>query len=117
MTKHIAIIGAGPSGLTLAALLQHHSIPFTIYDREKSTSARFHGGSLDLHPESGQRALFEAGLREQFNKFARYHDQDYRFGDKNAVMWLYRQASADVVGRPEIDRSMLREILIESVDP
>lgn len=117
MTKHIAIIGAGPSGLTLAALLQHHSIPFTIYDREKSTGARFHRGSLDLHPESGQRALFEAGLREQFNKFARYHDQDYRFGDKNAVMWLYHQASADVVGRPEIDRPMLREILIESVDP
>ncbi|KUL84438.1 hypothetical protein ZTR_08808 [Talaromyces verruculosus] len=117
MTKHIAIIGAGPSGLTLAALLQHHSIPFTIYEREKSTSARFQGGSLDLHPESGQRALFEAGLREQFNKFARYHDQVYRFGDKNAVTWLYHQASADAVGRPEIDRSTLREILLESLGP
>ncbi|KAJ5489799.1 Monooxygenase FAD-binding [Penicillium expansum] len=116
MSKHIAIIGAGPSGLTLAALLQHHSIPFTIYEREKSTSSRFQGGSLDLHPESGQQALFEAGLRDQFNKYARYHDQDYRFGDKNAVTWLYHQAPADADGRPEIDRAMLRKILIESLD-
>ncbi|KAJ5783762.1 Monooxygenase FAD-binding [Penicillium psychrosexuale] len=117
MPKHVAIIGAGPSGLTLAALLQHHSIPFTIYEREKSTSSRFQGGSLDLHPESGQQALFEAGLRDQFNKYARYHDQDYRFGDKNAETWLFHQAPADADGRPEIDRAMLRKILIESLDP
>ncbi|KAF4449236.1 hypothetical protein F53441_7455 [Fusarium austroafricanum] len=117
MQKHITIIGAGPSGLTLAALLQHHSIPFTIYEREKSTSSRFQGGSLDLHPESGQRALFEAGLRDAFNKYARYQDQDYRFGDKKAVAWLYHQAAPDATGRPEIDRAMLRKILIESLDP
>ncbi|CAI7630511.1 unnamed protein product [Penicillium glandicola] len=117
MSKHIAIIGAGPSGLTLAALLQYHSIPFTIYEREKSTSSRFQGGSLDLHPDSGQRALFEAGLRDQFQKYARFHDQDYRFGDKNAVTWLYHQAPADADGRPEIDRAMLRKILIDSLDP
>ncbi|KAJ5556623.1 Monooxygenase FAD-binding [Penicillium frequentans] len=117
MSKHIAIIGAGPSGLTLAALLQHNSIPFTIYEREKSTSSRFQGGSLDLHPESGQQALFEAGLRNQFKMYARYHDQDYRFGDKYAVTWLYHQAPADADGRPEIDRAMLRKILIQSLDP
>ncbi|EKV17931.1 Monooxygenase, putative [Penicillium digitatum] len=117
MSKHIAIVGAGPSGLTLAALLQHHSIPFTIYEREKSTGSRFQGGSLDLHPESGQQALFEAGLRAQFQKYARYHDQDYRFGDKKAVTWLFHQAPAHADGRPEIDRAMLRKILIESLDP
>ena len=117
MPKYVAIIGTGPSGLTLAALLQHHSITFSIYEREKSTSSRFQGGSLDLHPESGQQALFEAGLRDEFNKYARYHDQDYRFGDKNAETWLFRQAPADADGRPEIDRAMLRKILIESLDP
>ncbi|KAK2676602.1 hypothetical protein RAB80_008788 [Fusarium oxysporum f. sp. vasinfectum] len=117
MPKHIAIVGAGPSGLSLAALLQHHSIPFTIFEREKSTSSRFQGGSLDLHPESGQAALFEAGLEEQFKKYARYHDQDYRFGDKKAVAWLFHKATADAVGRPEIDRAKLRKILIESLDP
>ncbi|KAI5460165.1 hypothetical protein BGZ63DRAFT_406111 [Mariannaea sp. PMI_226] len=117
MPKHVTIIGGGPSGLTLAALLQHASIPFTIYEREKSTSSRFQGGSLDLHPESGQQALFEAGLRDQFQKYARYHDQDYRFGDKNAVTWLDHRAKPDADGRPEIDRSELRKILIESLDP
>ncbi|PYH86716.1 FAD/NAD(P)-binding domain-containing protein [Aspergillus uvarum CBS 121591] len=117
MPQHIAIIGAGPSGLTLAALLQRHAIPFTIFERETSSSSRFQGGSLDLHPESGQRALREAGLWDQFQKHARYHDQDYRFGDKTAATWLYHQASSNADGRPEIDRFMLRKILIESLDP
>ncbi|KAF5531189.1 monooxygenase FAD-binding protein [Fusarium napiforme] len=117
MPKHVAIIGAGPSGLSLAALLQHHSIPFTIFEREKSTSSRFQGGSLDLHPESGQAALFEAVLEEQFKKYARYHDQDYRFGDKKAVAWLFHKATANAEGRPETDRAKLRKILIESLDP
>jgi 2-polyprenyl-6-methoxyphenol hydroxylase-like FAD-dependent oxidoreductase len=115
--QHIVIIGAGPSGLTLAALLQRNSIPFTLYEREVSSSARFQGGSLDLHPDSGQRAIFEAGLREQFDKHARYHDQDYKFADKYTKTWLFRQAPSDATGRPEIDRSQLRKILVDSVNP
>ncbi|KAH0845690.1 hypothetical protein AYO21_05901 [Fonsecaea monophora] len=114
--KHIIIIGAGPSGLTLAALLQHHSIPFTLYEREPNISSRFQGGSLDLHPDSGQRALQVAGLETCFKKYARYHDQDYRFMDKHAKDWLFHQAPPDAEGRPEIDRSELRKILIDAVD-
>lgn len=117
MPKHIAIIGAGPSGLSLAAMLQRHSIHFTIYEREKSASSRFQGGSLDLHPASGQAALFESGLKEQFQRYARYQDQDYRFGDKRAVTWLFHRATAEAEGRPEIDRAKLRKILVESLDP
>lgn len=115
--KHIIIIGAGPSGLTLAALLQRHSISFTLYEREPNISSRFQGGSLDLHPDSGQRALQLAGLETAFQKHARYHDQDYRFMDKHAQDWLFHQAPPDADGRPEIDRSMLRKILLDSIDP
>lgn len=114
--KHIIIIGAGPSGLTLAALLQFHSISFTLYEREPNISSRFQGGSLDLHPDSGQRALRVAGLEASFKKHARYHDQDYRFMDKNAKDWLFHKALPDAEGRPEIDRSMLRKILLGSID-
>ncbi|OQV11042.1 FAD binding domain-containing protein [Cladophialophora immunda] len=115
--KHIIIIGAGPSGLSLAALLQHHSLSFTLYEREPNISSRFQGGSLDLHPDSGQRALQVAGLEASFKKYARYHDQDYRFMDKHAKDWLFHQAPPDAEGRPEIDRSELRKILIEAVEP
>lgn len=115
--KHIVIIGAGPSGLTLAALLQHHSISFTLYEREANISSRFQGGSLDLHPDSGQRALKVAGLETSFRKHARYHDQDYRFMDKHARDWLFHKAPPDAQGRPEIDRYMLRQILLEGINP
>lgn len=115
VAKHIIIIGAGPSGLTLAALLQRHSIPFTLYERERNISSRFQGGSLDLHPDSGQRALQVAGLEDSFKKHARYHDQDYRFMDKHAKDWLFHKAPADAQGRPEIDRSKLRTILLDAI--
>lgn len=37
---HVLIIGAGISGLLLAQRLQSRSIPFTIFDREPSPTAR-----------------------------------------------------------------------------
>ena len=67
----IAIIGAGPSGLTLANLLQQYNILFTVYEFETGANERNQGGTLDLHAESGQLALREAGLYEEFKKYAR----------------------------------------------
>ena len=67
----IAIIGAGPGGLTLARLLQLNEIPCTIYEAETGRDVRNQGGTLDLHPKAGQRALQEAGLLEEFKKHAR----------------------------------------------
>ncbi|KIM95691.1 hypothetical protein OIDMADRAFT_59473 [Oidiodendron maius Zn] len=83
LQSHIGIIGAGPGGLTLARLLQLQSIPFTIYDKDTSPSARTEGGSLDLQTESGQRALEAAGLMDQFNRVARYQGQDAKLLDKH----------------------------------
>lgn len=55
----IAIIGAGPAGLTLARLLQKNSISVTVYEGELDRHSRNQGGSLDLHPKYGQLALRE----------------------------------------------------------
>lgn len=73
--KRIAIIGAGPGGLTLARILQKHGLKCVVYERETSPWIRQQGGSLDIHHDSGQEALKEAGLLEQFNELARYEEK------------------------------------------
>jgi len=64
----IAIIGAGPGGLALASILQHNKLQCTIFELDQDRSIRDQGGILDLHAESGQLALHEAGLLEAFQK-------------------------------------------------
>ncbi|XBO46847.1 FAD-dependent oxidoreductase [Pedobacter sp. KACC 23697] len=38
--KKVAIIGAGPVGLTMAILLQQKGIQVTVYERDKDPQAR-----------------------------------------------------------------------------
>ncbi|KAF2130345.1 monooxygenase [Dothidotthia symphoricarpi CBS 119687] len=118
----IGIIGAGPVSLTLANILQKNSIPFTLY--ESSPVFRTQGGSLDLHPQTGQLALKEAGLWDQFKTHARPESDVMKIvaGD-GAVLWdentLHKQevSEADKFdGRPEIDRRALMKILGENLD-
>ena len=70
----IAIIGAGPAGCTLAAILLHRniSIDIVIFEGEQSLDARTQGGTLDLHTKTGFAALEKAGLDERFAELARY---------------------------------------------
>lgn len=78
MSPPIAILGAGPSGLTLARLLHLSGIDYTIFERDASSASawgRGGSGTLDLHEGSGLLALQEAGLLGEFKKRARYvHD-------------------------------------------
>lgn len=64
----IAIIGAGPAGLTLARLLQVNNIRCTVFESELDRHSRNQGGTLDLQPKTGQLALKEAGVFEEFRK-------------------------------------------------
>ena len=59
--KTIAIIGAGPVGLTIAKLLQQKGVHVNIHERDKDSQTRIWGGSLDIHKDSGQKTLKEAG--------------------------------------------------------
>ena len=116
----IALIGAGPTSLTLGAILHRHNIPFTIF--EASTELRHQGGTLDLHPQTGQQALREAGLWDEFVKHARPESDCLKLVDLEAgeVLWDENAGDGDhgeeksvedsLKGRPEIDREWLIRI-------
>jgi 2-polyprenyl-6-methoxyphenol hydroxylase-like FAD-dependent oxidoreductase len=112
----IAVIGGGPGGLTLARILQTQGITCTVFEGEASASARPQGGTLDLHVESGQHALRLAGLEAEFLSVARYEDQGARLCDPSGNIML-DQPSQPEDDRPEIDRTALRQILLDSLEP
>lgn len=116
--QRIAIIGGGPGGLMLALILQKKGIRSTVYEREISDTNALRGGSLDIHEDSGQLALREAGLLEQFRSIARYEGQDMRLFDKHGKLFINNVADDNMPGsRPEIDRGILCELLLNAIEP
>ncbi|GAB2813182.1 FAD-dependent oxidoreductase [Streptomyces daliensis] len=114
----IAIVGAGPGGLTCARILQRHGIAATVYDQESGPGARDQGGSLDLHEDNGQLALREAGLLEEFFRLSRPEGQEMRQLDRatGAVTSHHVPAEGERF-KPEIDRGPLRDLLLNSLRP
>ena len=93
--KKIAVVGGGPGGLTLARLLQTSGTDVTLYERDKHRDARAQGATLDLHEESGLRALREAGLMEEFRAKYRLGADKLRLVDKHARILMDDHAKAD----------------------
>ncbi|MFC5661736.1 FAD-dependent oxidoreductase [Kitasatospora misakiensis] len=128
----IAVIGAGPAGLTLARILRVHGIAATVYEREPDRHVRGQGGTLDLHGDTGLRAVQEAGLTEEFWAKARPEGADFRVVDKHGTAHHTYDTGltpgggagpdggvdgADGAASPEIDRGDLRALLLDSLDP
>ena len=109
----IAIIGAGPGGLTLARILHVHGISAAVFERERHSDVRPQGRSLDMHPDTGQHAIRQAGLDAEFKRIARYQDQESRVYNKNGEL-LFRDEGHGG-DRPEVDRAQLREMLLKSL--
>ncbi|MEV6393475.1 NAD(P)/FAD-dependent oxidoreductase [Streptomyces sp. NPDC051907] len=118
-TPRIAIIGAGVGGLTCARVLQRHGIPVTVYDLDASPSARDQGGTLDMHPGTGQHALYAAGLLDDFLALARPEGQQMRMVSADGrIVFDGIPPDADTAeGNPEIDRGQLRNLLLDSLKP
>ncbi|GAB2604976.1 FAD-dependent oxidoreductase [Paractinoplanes abujensis] len=113
---HIAIAGGGLGGLTLARILRRHDIEAALYERDASRVARSQGGLLDLHPESGQRALAEAGLTGEFRAEARPEGEEHRIVDPSgSILVHHRPDPGSFDGRPEIDRGVLRDLLLDAL--
>jgi len=108
--KRIAIIGAGPVGLTMATLLQQKGVDVNVYERDKDAQARIWGGTLDLHEDSGQKAMKAAGLLESY--FASAIPMGRTLADDHANVFHSTTPQYDC---PEINRNDLRKILLESL--
>src|SRR5690349_4686979 len=108
--KKIAIVGGGPGGLTLARLLQMNGAEVKVYERDLNKNARVQGATLDLHDDSGLKALEKAGLMDAFKANYRPGADKMRIVDHQANI-VYDQHTDDqqeeTFGspyfRPEID--------------
>jgi len=113
--NQVAIIGGGPAGLALAAILQRRGAHITIYERDRSPEdIRTSGGTLDIHAEDGQVALAAAGVMERFRELARPTGE--RMVDERGIIAIEEEPDREF-GRPEIDRIDLHRLLLESLAP
>lgn len=114
----ILIAGGGPAGLLAANMLWQHGFDVTVLESDDSLSSRDQGGTLDLHPHEGQLALRKAGLLEPFLALARHEDQEHRVVDAVTGAVLSEEIPEPGTGtRPEMDRVVLRQILLDPLPP
>ena len=77
---------------------------------------------MDLHPSSGQLALREAGLLSEFQEHSLPAAEAMKLiKSDGSVCWDENDMKGvkpkDTRDRPEIDRSALRDILLDSIEP
>lgn len=113
----VAIVGAGPGGATLARLLQMRGFTVKVFERDASAIARPQGGSLDLRPDSGQRAIDEARLGDIFARFSRDEAKAFRMIDFQGQELPGMGEETHEDAGPEIDRKDLRQLLLDSLAP
>lgn len=114
MSTSVSIIGAGLGGLTLARVLHLQGVRATVYDLEASASARTQGGQIDLHADSGQRALATAGLSEAFQAIVHRGGAAMRVVDRTGAL-LAELPDDGSSEKPEALRGDIRRILLESL--
>ncbi|RXM38352.1 tetracycline resistance protein [Chryseobacterium sp. CH21] len=112
--KKVAIIGAGPVGLTMAVLLQQKGVEVNVYERDLNAQTRVWGGTLDLHKESGQKAMKKTGLLDQY--YAKALPMGIKIADEQGNILFTKEITPEnQFDNPEINRNHLREMLLGSL--
>jgi 2-polyprenyl-6-methoxyphenol hydroxylase-like FAD-dependent oxidoreductase len=112
----IAIIGGGPAGLTLGALLHQQGVPFTIYElRPRPTEQELAepSGMLDLHEESGLAAVRACGLYDQFLPLTGDCEESMIVSDKYGN--VLHQDEGGLSDRPEISRHNIIKLFLSKI--
>ncbi|PTU81923.1 FAD-dependent oxidoreductase [Staphylococcus pasteuri] len=100
----------------LGLLLQQQGHTISIFEKADSNVNRDRGGSLDIHDDSGQLALKEANIYEQFKQLARYEGEDTKVVAKDGTV-LFEEDAEGEGSRPEIDRGELCDIIMNQLEP
>ncbi len=111
----VAIVGAGPSGAMLARLLSDAGFAVCVFERDESATARHQGGSLDLRPDSGRRAIDKAGLGAAFERRSREDAKAFRMIGSDGQELPGAGADTHDDAGPEIDRGDLRAMLLDAL--
>ncbi|KAJ3131620.1 hypothetical protein HK100_006166 [Physocladia obscura] len=114
MNRTVAIIGGGPAGLCLARILQTNAVSVKVYELEESRNSRPQGGYLDLHEETGQRAIREANLYAEFRANLQPGADRMNVMDETGNL-LYQDLGDGAI--PEIERQDLKGILLDALEP
>ena len=108
----VAIVGSGPSGLSLAAILQRLSIPYIVFEKYGRDTKPL-GGCLDMHKGSGHTAFEQAGCYDEFRKYGRLGPatihQVWDSAGNQPFAW------GQDVDSPELDRFQIKKILLSVV--
>jgi 2-polyprenyl-6-methoxyphenol hydroxylase-like FAD-dependent oxidoreductase len=115
--KAVSIVGGGPAGLTLARLLQMNGVRLQVFERSSASNLNGRGGSLDLHTDSGQLALWRCGLFNAFEAVSRPDAQGNKVLDRHGVIKADSDDRPAGESKPEIDRGALEDLLRRSLEP
>jgi 2-polyprenyl-6-methoxyphenol hydroxylase-like FAD-dependent oxidoreductase len=110
----IAIIGGGLGGLVTARVLHVHGIESAVFELESSRHNRVQGGMLDIHADTGQRAIRAAELWDPFAALIHPGGEAMRILDRDGTV-LREESDDGDLDRPEVDRGQLRDLLLDSL--
>lgn len=112
-TPAIAIVGGGPAGLSLAALLERKGVTDYIVFERSAPETVPRGSCLDLHTGSGQKVFRDIGAYDEMKEAGRWGEASIHYIVNHHLERLFEFGE----GRdaPEVDRWDIRRILLNHI--